>query len=92
VAANLVPRDVIALIEAYQRGEIGEARRRHAQLFPLCRSLLGLAPNPIPVKAALALLGRSSSEVRLPLCPLDEHSLGVLRGTLVRYGLLTGGP
>jgi 4-hydroxy-tetrahydrodipicolinate synthase len=89
VAANLVPRDVIALIEAYQRGEVAEARQRHARLFPLCRDLLGLAPNPIPIKTALALLGRASGELRLPLCPLDEHSLGILRRSLVRYGLLT---
>ena len=50
----------------------------HARLFPLCRDLLGLAPNPIPIKAALALVGRGSGEVRLPLCPLDERSLAVL--------------
>jgi len=92
VVANLVPRDVIGLINAYQRGEIAEARRRHGRLFPLCRDLLGLAPNPIPIKAALALLGRGHSEVRLPLCPLDEQSLGVLRRSLVHYGLLTEAP
>ena len=92
VVANLVPRDVIGLIEAYQRGEIAEARRRHARLFPLCRDLLGLAPNPIPVKAALALLGRGNGELRLPLCPLDEPSLGILRRSLIRHGLLTDAP
>jgi 4-hydroxy-tetrahydrodipicolinate synthase len=89
VVGNLVPRDVKALIEAFQDGRIAEAREWHARLFPLCKDLLGLAPNPIPVKAALALLGRGSGEVRLPLCPLDERSLAILRGTLVRYGLLT---
>ena len=89
VVANLVPRDVIALIEAFQGGRIGEARERHARLFPLCRDLLGLAPNPIPVKAALALLGRGNGEVRLPLCPLDDRSLAILTRSLIRYGLLT---
>jgi 4-hydroxy-tetrahydrodipicolinate synthase len=89
VVANLVPRDVMALIDAYDRSEMGEARRRHARLYPLARDLLGLAPNPIPIKAALALLGRASAEVRLPLCPLDEPSLGALRRNLARYGLLT---
>jgi 4-hydroxy-tetrahydrodipicolinate synthase len=89
VVANLVPGDVIALIEAYREGKVSEARQRHAQLFPLCRDLLTLAPNPIPVKAALALLGRGHAEVRLPLCPLDDQSLGVLRRSLARYGLLT---
>jgi 4-hydroxy-tetrahydrodipicolinate synthase len=89
VAGNLVPRDVMALIEAFRSGRLAEARGIHARLFPLCRDLLGLAPNPVPVKAALALLGRGRDEVRLPLCPLDEPALAVLRGSLVRYGLLT---
>ena len=74
VIANLVPRDVIALVEAFKNGDVVEARQRHARLFPLCRDLLALAPNPIPVKTALAILGRGNGEMRLPLCPLDERS------------------
>ena len=58
-------------------------------LFPLCRDLLGLAPNPIPVKTALALLGRGNGELRLPLCPLDDKSNQLLINSLTRYGLLT---
>src|SRR6185312_2456488 len=58
VVANLVPRDVAALLTAFDRGDLAEARRLHTRLFPLCRDLLGLAPNPIPVKTAMALLGR----------------------------------
>src|SRR5262245_49217818 len=89
VVANLVPRDVIALVEAFQSGRADLARERHARLFPLCRDLLGLAPNPVPVKMALALLGRGNGELRLPLCPLDDHAKAVLRKSLARYGLLT---
>jgi 4-hydroxy-tetrahydrodipicolinate synthase len=89
VVANLVPRDVLALIDAYQGGRIAEARQWHGRLFPLCRDLLGLAPNPIPVKAALALLDRGTGDVRLPLCPLEERSVAILRERLIRYGLLT---
>src|SRR5262249_17499464 len=89
VVANLVPGDVIALLEAFRDGKVSEARQRHAQLFPLCRDLLALPPNPIPVKAALAPLGRGLAEVRLPLCPLDDQALSALRRRLVRYGLLT---
>ena len=92
VVGNLVPRDVAALVEAYRSGQVDEARRWHARLFPLGRDLLSLAPNPIPVKAALALLGRCGAEVRLPLCPLDESALGVVLRGLVRYGLLTESP
>jgi 4-hydroxy-tetrahydrodipicolinate synthase len=89
VVANLVPRDVAAMVEAFRGGRVDEARRRHARLFPLGRDLLSLAPNPVPVKAALALLGRCRAEVRLPLCPLDEQGRGVVRRGLVGYGLLT---
>ncbi len=91
VVGNLIPRDVMALVEAYESGRIDEARERHARLFPLCRDLLGLAPNPIPVKTALAVLGRGNGELRLPLCPLDDRSSGLLRSALARYGLLTNG-
>jgi 4-hydroxy-tetrahydrodipicolinate synthase len=88
VVANLVPRDVQALLDAFGRGDGAEARKLHAKLFPLCRDLLGLAPNPIPVKTALALLGRGNGELRLPLCPPDERAQAALRRSLVRYGLL----
>ncbi|MGC8640271.1 MAG: dihydrodipicolinate synthase family protein, partial [Isosphaeraceae bacterium] len=91
VVANLVPRDVTALIRAFQEGRLAEAQERHARLFPLCRDLLGLAPNPTAVKAAMALLGRGSDELRLPLCPLDETLLAKLRHALFCYDLLTDG-
>jgi 4-hydroxy-tetrahydrodipicolinate synthase len=87
VAANLVPRDVIALIDAFRRGDLTEARRLHARLFTLCRALLGVATNPIPVKKALAMLGRGNGELRLPLCPPDARGLETLRRILTRHGL-----
>ncbi len=89
VTANLVPRDVMAMIDAYKNGQIAEARQFHARLFPLSRDLLALAPNPIPVKTALSLLGRGNGEMRLPLCPLDERSRESLVKRLRDYGLLT---
>ncbi len=91
VVGNLVPRDVIGLIQAFQAGDLAEARRRHLKLFPLCRDLLGIASNPIPLKLALALLGRGNGELRLPLFPPDERGKAALRASLVRYGLLAEG-
>lgn len=88
VAANLVPRDIMAMIDAFQKGDIAEARRLHLKLFPLCRDLLGLSPNPIPVKTAVMLVGRGNGEMRLPLVSSDQKSLEILKGTLTRYGLL----
>jgi 4-hydroxy-tetrahydrodipicolinate synthase len=50
--------------------------------------MLGLATNPIPIKAAMQMLGRDSGALRLPMTELDENQLQSLRGTLVGYGLL----
>ena len=89
VVANLVPRDVRALIDAFLEGKLEEARGRHARLFPLCKELLALAPNPVPLKAAMELLGRGNGELRLPMCAVDAKSREILRQALFRYGLLT---
>jgi len=89
VVANLIPRDVIALLNAFRNGDLAEARRLHLRLFPLCRDLLGVASNPIPVKTALELLGRGNGELRLPLCPPDERGRETLRRSLAQYGILT---
>src|SRR6202023_1971156 len=73
VAANLVPKDVIALVNAFGRGDSTEARRGHPRLFPLCRDWLSIAPTPTPVKWALKLLARGNGKSRLPLVPPDER-------------------
>jgi 4-hydroxy-tetrahydrodipicolinate synthase len=88
VVANLVPRHVMEMIAAFQSGDVSGARRWHARLFPLSRDLLGLSPNPVPIKCALAALGRIVEDVRLPLVPLDEPARRALRNALVGYGLI----
>src|SRR4051794_21046157 len=65
VVGNIVPRDLQALVRAFDAGKVEEARKWHRQLFPLCRDLLGVATNPIPIKTAMKLLGRGSGELRL---------------------------
>jgi len=88
VAGNIVPRDVIALVKAFDAGNQAEALAWHRKLFPLCRDMLGLATNPIPIKAAMRMLGRDTGELRMPMTPLDAASEAKLRATLGRYGLL----
>jgi 4-hydroxy-tetrahydrodipicolinate synthase len=88
VVANIVPQDVKALLNAFESGEMADARRRHLKLFPLCRDLLGLSTNPIPIKAAMQRLGRDSGELRLPMTPLDGSQQASLANTLEKYGLL----
>jgi 4-hydroxy-tetrahydrodipicolinate synthase len=87
VVGNLVPRDLKALVAAYDAGRTEEALRLHRKLFPLCRDLLSVATNPIPVKAALKVLGRGTGELRLPLCPLDATGETRIAQTLRAYGL-----
>lgn len=90
VVGNIVPKDVLQMIASWNAGKVADAQKQHAKLFPLCRDMLGLATNPIPLKAAMELLGRDTGEVRLPLTRLDEASVVKLRKTLVAYGLLKG--
>ncbi len=90
VVGNLVPGDMIAMVNAFRSGDIVEAQRLHKQLFPLCRDLLGINSNPIPLKAAMRELGRDSGELRLPMVQLNETELDFLRKTLGTYGLLKG--
>lgn len=88
VVGNIVPQDVRAMIAAWNAGEIAKAQEIHHKLFPLCRDLLGIATNPIPIKEAMAELGRDTGEVRLPMTPLDAGQRETLRATLKTYGLL----
>ena len=87
VAGNIVPHDVNAMVHAALNGDFGQARDWHHKLFALCRDMLGLSTNPIPVKAAMRLLGRDSGELRLPMTQLTEQQLEQLRRTLQAYGL-----
>ena len=88
VVGNIVPQDMLALLKAFEAGDLAAARQWHHKLFQLCRDLLGLATNPIPIKAAMKLLGRDTGELRMPMLPLEESAEGRLRTTLSRYGLL----
>src|SRR5436309_7758097 len=87
VVGNIVPRDLKAMVRAFDAGRTAEARQWHRRLFPLCRDMLGAATNPIPIKTAMKLLGRGTGELRLPLCPLDAAGEGRVRQTLRQYGL-----
>lgn len=87
VVGNIVPQDMLALLNAFRNGNIIEAQKWHRQLFPLCRDMLGLATNPVPLKAAMAELGRDTGELRLPMVPLNEQELEALRKTLSVYGI-----
>ena len=88
VVGNIVPKDMLAMVNAYRKGDTAKALEWHYKLFPLCRDMLGLATNPIPIKAAMKMLGRDTGELRLPMTALDAGSEANLRKTLTNYGLL----
>jgi len=92
VAGNVVPADMLALLSAFEAGDLQAAQRWHHKLFPLCRDMLGLATNPIPVKAAMKILGRDTGELRLPMTPLSDGKEASLAQTLVDYGLQQHAP
>lgn len=87
VTANIAPADMAQMIEAAARGDYGRARKLHDQLYPL-HQVMFVETNPIPVKAALALMGKCADEVRLPLWHMSDENLKKLKAALKRYGLL----
>lgn len=88
VVGNIVPKDMIALCAAFDAGNFAEALKWHKKLFQLCRDMLGLSTNPIPLKAAMRMLGRDTGELRLPMTQLTGAEEAKLRTTLIKYGLI----
>ena len=88
VVANIVPADVKAMTDLILEGDFASARKWHRKLFPLAKSMLSIATNPIPIKTAMDMLNMASEELRLPMTPLDENQKNKLRSILRDYGLL----
>lgn len=89
VVANIVPADVKAMTDLILEGDLVSARKWHRKLFTLAQNMLSLATNPIPIKAAMAMLNMASDEMRLPMTELDQAQATILRQALKDYGLLT---
>lgn len=86
VTANIAPRDVSSMCGAMLRGDLDAARKLHFQLEPLNKGMF-IETNPIPVKTALALMGKIKEGMRLPLCPMSDENRGRLKNVLANYGL-----
>jgi 4-hydroxy-tetrahydrodipicolinate synthase len=87
VMANIIPADTRRMVASYLAGDHAEALRIQLKTVPLVKALFSDV-NPIPVKAALNLLGHEVGECRLPLCSMSDAGLSALRAALVGYGLL----
>jgi 4-hydroxy-tetrahydrodipicolinate synthase len=87
VTANLVPDKCAKLFQAAQQGDVETAKALHYELLKLS-DIMFVETNPIPVKVALALMGRIENEFRAPLCAPTEEHLSQLKAVLKGYGLV----
>jgi 4-hydroxy-tetrahydrodipicolinate synthase len=87
VASNVTPRPLVEMTHRALEGKWDEARALHRRLYPLFRDLF-IDTNPIPVKAAMAMMGLVEDVYRLPLCPLADGLKAQLRSTLQALGLI----
>ena len=87
VASNVIPREVAHMVKAFAMGKIDVAQKLHHKYYALFKDLF-VETNPIPVKAALAMMGLIQEEYRLPLVPMSSKNREILRGTLKNCGVL----
>lgn len=85
--ANIIPKDTHTMVMKYLSGNTKEAGRLQLGMKHLIDAVF-IEVNPIPIKAALNLMGKIGLEYRLPLCPPDEKSMEIIRKELVQYGLI----
>ncbi len=88
VASNLVPGAVVELAHSALSGNWDRARALHDEHYPLFCDVF-LDTNPVPVKAAMAMMGLIEERYRLPMCEMTDDLKGKLRATLKQAGLLT---
>lgn len=87
VSANVAPKDMANMCSNWERGLYDEARKLHYKLEPLNHAMF-IETNPIPVKTALALMGKIEEEFRLPLCEMSPANKEKLKKVLADSGLI----
>jgi 4-hydroxy-tetrahydrodipicolinate synthase len=87
VTANIMPKQVAALVDAFFAGDMEEAKRLHLYLLKISNAMF-IETNPVPVKTGVSLLGRCRDEVRLPLAPLADANRTKLAAIMKEYGLI----
>jgi 4-hydroxy-tetrahydrodipicolinate synthase len=85
--ANIAPKEMSQLAEACLKGDWEKGRDLQFKLIPLIHAVF-LETNPIPIKTALAQMGKCTGELRLPLTPMSEGNLKKLRQAMTGFGLL----
>jgi 4-hydroxy-tetrahydrodipicolinate synthase len=87
VASNVIPREVAQMVRAYASGDVKKALQLHQKYYPIFKDLF-IETNPVPVKAALAMMGQIEEEYRLPLVPMAAKNRETLKATLKNCGVL----
>ena len=87
VISNVAPADMAAMVDAFAAGDLQKARALHYRMSPLIDALF-IETNPIPVKAALSLMGKIDYELRLPLCRMLPKNEESLKKAMQAFGLI----
>ncbi len=87
VVSNLMPARMQSLCDAFLGNDFARAQQIHREIFPLAKGLLSLDVNPVPLKAAMRLLGRDSGAVRLPLVEASKEATVRISEILAIFGL-----
>ncbi|MDR2191401.1 MAG: 4-hydroxy-tetrahydrodipicolinate synthase [Endomicrobium sp.] len=87
VITNIVPKEIVSLVKAFNDGNLSEAQKVHYKLFALIKTMF-IETNPIPVKTAAGILGLCSGDLRLPMCEMEEANKLKLEKALKDFGLI----
>ncbi len=87
VVSNIIPEDMAAMIDAFDGGSLDKAKEFHYRMRPIMDGCF-LETNPVPVKAALAMMGKIAYELRLPLCEMSDVNYEKLKKIMTDYGLI----
>ena len=88
VMGNMIPAETQAMCQAFMEGRVQDAIDLQVKTKKLF-NLLFCEVNPIPIKAALAMMGMIENELRLPLTPMDEAKAAELRQEMVNLGIIS---
>ena len=84
IASHIVGNEIRAMVDAFKKGDLEKARQLHLELFPIFKGLF-ITTNPIPVKAALNMMGKEVGGFRLPLTDPSAEEEKFIKNLLMRY-------
>lgn len=87
VTSNILPGEMAEMCRRFLGGDVAGAAELHHRLLPICDALF-VETNPIPVKAALAMMGRIENELRLPMVPISAKGAASVRAAITEFGLI----